>query len=231
MTRTIFTEEPGAGKLACPVLKTNGNREGVVEFNSRHPGSVGDGGLIDALLNEAATGFKTQGGYHLQGAIEQLRRLYQAIDEGRIDLNIEANFNAANELNERLNDAIDQAFNSDKFPDSIKIKLQNLRESTPRRDLRQKQDQEQEAKERELEQKEQQEEQRLEEKNELDDDSADSEINPDVVKRFENIDEEADGPPEPVDPPLDPVAPPLPDRLNLEMRVVGTLLVMSVVVA
>ena len=32
MTRTIFAEEPGAGKLACPVLETNGSREGDVEF-------------------------------------------------------------------------------------------------------------------------------------------------------------------------------------------------------
>ncbi len=41
MTRTIFTEEPGAGKLACPVLKTNGNREEVVEFNKAATKALG----------------------------------------------------------------------------------------------------------------------------------------------------------------------------------------------
>ncbi len=41
MTRTIYTEEPGAGKLACPVLKTNGNREEVVEFNKAATKSLG----------------------------------------------------------------------------------------------------------------------------------------------------------------------------------------------
>jgi hypothetical protein len=33
MTTVHMTEEPDAGKLACPVLKTNGSREGGVEFN------------------------------------------------------------------------------------------------------------------------------------------------------------------------------------------------------
>lgn len=41
MTRTIFTEEPDAGKLACPVLKTNGSREGDVEFNKAATKALG----------------------------------------------------------------------------------------------------------------------------------------------------------------------------------------------
>jgi hypothetical protein len=49
MTRTIFTEEPGAGKLACPVLKTNGNREEVVEFNNPREGI--DIGAVEHTLS------------------------------------------------------------------------------------------------------------------------------------------------------------------------------------
>jgi|SRR5579859_6388414 len=41
MTRTIFTEEPDAGKLACPVLKTNVFREEAVEFNKAATKALG----------------------------------------------------------------------------------------------------------------------------------------------------------------------------------------------